>query len=71
MSESKAGIFQRMNDFVTEVRTEMKKVTWPTWEELKASTTVTLILLGIMAAMVFVYDQVFQQVVLTLLRFAG
>ena len=44
------GVVQRLTEFITEVRSEMKKVTWPSKEDLKVSTKVTMLLLVIMAA---------------------
>ena len=64
----KPGPIQKSKTFVEEVRHEMDKVTWPSREELKASTTVTLIFLVIIAVIVGVMDVVFQNIVLWLLR---
>ena len=36
-------LFDRIKDFFSGVRFEMKKVNWPSWDELKGSTTVVLI----------------------------
>ena len=66
--EEKAGLIQRIKDFYQEVLTEMKKVTWPTREELKTSTSVVLLLLVVCAAVIYVYDAVFQVLVFGLLR---
>ncbi len=62
-SESKVGIFDRIQQFYQEVVAEMKKVTWPTWDELKSSTSVVLIILIIFAAVIYVFDFVFQNAV--------
>jgi preprotein translocase SecE subunit len=62
------GVFARLRTFMEEVHTEMtRKVTWPTREDLKSSTQVTLILLGVMAVIIFFYDKIFEIVVLGLL----
>lgn len=71
LNEARPGPITRMQIFLQEVKTEMDKVTWPTREELRSSTQVTLILLGIMAGIIFVYDQIFQRVMLLLLSLAG
>lgn len=70
VSEQKPGIVQRVRIFMQEVKSEMDKVTWPTVNDLKVSTKVTMYLLGIMATIIFTYDQVFQVVVLMLLKLA-
>ena len=68
---AKAGPIQRMRMFYSEVTTELGKVTWPTWDDLRVSTHVTILMLGIMAAIIFVYDHIFQFVVLRLLEWAS
>ena len=43
------GQIRRFATYIQETREELKKCTWPTWEELKGSTvliTVTICLLG-------------------------
>jgi preprotein translocase subunit SecE len=43
------GYLARFADYVKETREELKKCTWPTWEELKGNTavvTVSILLLG-------------------------
>ena len=67
-AEGKLPIIQRIKVFIEEVKTEMSKVTWPSAEDLRVSTKVTLFLLGVMAAIIFGFDQIFQFVVLTLLK---
>lgn len=65
------GVVQRLTEFITEVRSEMKKVTWPSKEDLKVSTKVTMLLLVIMAAITFLFDQVFGNLILFLLKLAS
>ena len=69
--DEKPGIVQRVKDFYEEVKLEMAKVTWPTMEDLKVSTKVTLFLLALMAVIIFVYDMVFNRIVLMLLSLAS
>lgn len=70
-AEAQPGVVQRVTDFYEDVRSEMEKVTWPTQADLKTSTQVTLWLLGVMALITFVFDQVFQRIVLFLLSLAS
>jgi len=35
--------FSRVRIFVVEIRDELVKATWPTWEELRASTVVVIL----------------------------
>lgn len=69
--ESRPGILTRIQEFFDDVVSELKKVNWPTREDLVASTKVTLFLLLIMAAIIFVYDRVFGFIIMMILRFAS
>ena len=44
---------------INEVADELTKVVWPTWEETKNNTRVTVIVTVIIAAILWVFDQVF------------
>jgi len=67
-TENKQGVVARVRTFFEEVASELKKVTWPTMDDLKVSTKVTLFLLGVMALIVLFYDKAFEFVVLQLLQ---
>lgn len=51
-------------DFFTSVSKEMRKVTWPTKEELKESTTIVVVVCLLFAAFTYLVDmgvtQIFQ-----------
>ena len=42
--------------FVTDTMKEMKKVTWPTVNELRESTAIVLVVCGVIAGFVFTVD---------------
>ena len=44
---------------VGEVTDETSKVTWPTWDETKSNTVVTVIVTVIIAAILWGFDQIF------------
>lgn len=67
---AKPNIFSRIRGFFEEVKVEMKKVAWPAKEEVRASTTIVMLMLILMAAIVGVYDYVFQVVVLAILKWS-
>jgi preprotein translocase subunit SecE len=49
------GYLRRFAGYVGETREELKKCTWPTWEELKGSTVlvfVTVLMLGLFTVVV-------------------
>lgn len=66
--EEKPGIIDRVWGFGTDVVAELKKVSWPSLEDLKLSTKVTLYMLGIMAIVTFIFDKVFEIGIFTLLN---
>lgn len=55
MKEKIVGFFQ-------DVVKEMKKVTWPTKEELKESTTIVIVVCLILAAFTYVIDMLITEV---------
>jgi len=48
--------------FFQDVVKEMKKVTWPTMEELKESTTVVIVSCLMLAAFTYIIDMVITQI---------
>ena len=70
-AETNPGIIQRIQGFFDDILSELKKVTWPTRDDLMASTKVTLFLLLIMAVIIFVYDRVFAFFIMQILNFAS
>jgi preprotein translocase subunit SecE len=52
---------ERIRSFYHDVRTEMRKVTAPTWKEVQATTTVVVITVFIFALYFAVIDYVIQQ----------
>jgi preprotein translocase subunit SecE len=49
---------QRVKGFYTEVRTETKKVTAPSWKEVKGTTVVVIVTVFVFAAYFYVVDLV-------------
>lgn len=47
---------EKIINFFNDVVKEMKKVTWPTKEELKESTTIVIIVCLILAAFTYIVD---------------
>ncbi len=64
----KPNPWNRLRNYIMEVRTEVEKVTWPTREDLKTHTVVVLWFLAILAVAVGAMDVTFQKAVLTLFR---
>ena len=52
----------RLVGFVREVRAEVKKVSWPSWPELKKATTVIIIFVAILGLVIGWMDWLLQQI---------
>jgi preprotein translocase subunit SecE len=65
------SIFNRLKDFFNEVKVEMAKVAWPSRAELKQSTSIVLMVLGMFGLITFVYDFLFSHVILVLFGSLG
>jgi len=66
-TETKVTPYHKVRDFILEIQAEMLKVTWPSKEDLQVSTKVVVMLLVVMAALVYVADQVFAKLIYGLL----
>ena len=56
------GFFARVANFLTSARAEMKKVTWPTRDELVKATRMILILSIVLGLMIGLLDLVLQKI---------
>lgn len=53
----------KIKDYINDVNKEMKKVSWPTREQLRESTIVVLVTTAIITAFVYVIDLVMSTLV--------
>ena len=51
-------MFNRFNQYLKETGQEMKRVTWPTWHELRESTVVVVVTVAVITVFIFFVDQV-------------
>jgi len=56
-------MIERLKLFLTETRTELKKVTWPTRDELRESTIVVIVSTFIVTVFVGVVDQIISRII--------
>lgn len=63
--------FRRVRDYLHEVRQELRKVTWPTREQMIAYTTVTLITSTVLTGVIFGLDVAAKDFVLWLVEQRG
>jgi len=54
-----SGNLKRLTSYVTATREELKKCSWPSWDELKGSTVVVFIAIGILGGFTVLVDRVF------------
>jgi preprotein translocase subunit SecE len=52
------GHLKRIATYVQQTREELRKCTWPTWDELKGSTVVVTIAIALLGAFTVLADQV-------------
>jgi preprotein translocase subunit SecE len=57
VSGARAGFFERTAQFVRDVRAEMRRVSWPTANEVKNTTIITVIAVIFFAIYLFLVDQ--------------
>jgi preprotein translocase subunit SecE len=62
------SFFARIKDYLHEVRVELRKVTWPTREQMIAFTTVTLITSVALTGVIFGFDVAAKEFILWLVE---
>ena len=60
-------MIKKIRNYFEEIRFEMKKVSWPTWDELKGSTYVVLSFSVLVAVFLFVVDLVLNKILSAIL----
>jgi preprotein translocase subunit SecE len=53
------GYLVRLTAYVQQTREELKKCTWPTWDELKGSTVVVAVSIVLLGGFTVLVDQIF------------
>jgi preprotein translocase subunit SecE len=54
------GYLARFATYIQQTREELKKCSWPTWDELKGSTVVVAISIALLGAFTVLVDMLFQ-----------
>ena len=65
---SRQPIWVRLSTFFHEVRQELKKVSWPSREQMVAFTAITLVVTGALTLIVFALDVAMKEAVISLLQ---
>lgn len=56
-------MFEKLKTFLHETKNELKKVTWPTKEELKESTRVVIVGAFLLTVFIGIVDQILSRIV--------
>ncbi|MDO4563404.1 MAG: preprotein translocase subunit SecE [Clostridia bacterium] len=69
MSEvvKKEGFFTKVIKFFKGVKSELKKVVWPTWKQLLNNTWIVVVAILIIGLIIFGLDLLFQFLIMNLL----
>src|SRR3989441_10304103 len=62
LAAEKRNWLARVVDFLRDVRAEIRKVTWPTWEELKKATGVIVLFVAVLGLVIGWMDWLLQQI---------
>jgi len=66
LAREERGRLARAVDFLRDVQAELKKVTWPTWPELKKATTVIIVFVFVLGIAIGWFDVLLQFVLVRL-----
>ncbi len=69
--DKKPGLFKRIGKWFREMKSELKKVIWPTGKQLAKNTGVSLVVMIASAIVIWGFDQLAQFLVRALLTLAG
>ncbi len=59
MEQTKSNFFQRILKYVREVKSEMKKVVWPTFKKVKQNTLIVILYVFVVGIVIWVLDALF------------
>ena len=69
--EKKIGFFKRIGKWFREMKSELKKVVWPTPKQLATNTGVALVVMAISAVVLWGFDEVASLAVNAIFALAG
>lgn len=61
------SMLHRTSSYLQDVRGEVRKVSWPTWEDLRKSTVVIIIIILILGAIIGLMDLFFSKLLIDFL----
>ena len=69
--DSKPGFFKRVGKWFREMKSELKKVVWPTRKQVMKNTVVAVTVMVVSGIVLWAFDQVAMLVVQTLISIGG
>jgi preprotein translocase subunit SecE len=66
-----ADTLRNAREFLGDVQTEMQKVTWPDWPQLKNSTYIIIVFVSVVAVLIFGMDLIVNNALEILRRVLG
>lgn len=63
---SVTALTQRSSTFLREVRAEVRKISWPTWDDLRRSTLVITIIVILLGLLIGLMDWMFSKILIDL-----
>lgn len=70
-SEKKPGFFARIGKWFRDMKSELKKVQWPTWKQTWNNTLTVIVCVILIGIFIWVFDLLAREVVRALLALAG
>ena len=61
-------MLQQLRQFFAEAKSEYKKISWPTLEEIKGSTAVVCVTIGFVMVLLAVYDLIISNVMKLIIK---
>ena len=69
--DKKPGLFKRIGKWFREMRSELKKVVWPTPKQLVNNTVVALVVMAASAVVIWAFDQLASAAIQALITITG
>ena len=60
--------WRRLTGFLTDVRSELRKTTWPSWIEVRGTTIVVIVTSAIFSVFLWLVDMVLARLVATIMQ---
>jgi len=67
-AKEKGALVRKLKKAFTDIRLELKRVTWPTWQELINYTVTVLVVCAIMGVLIYALDMVLSRILLLTLN---